>query len=209
LEFNENVKAGDMPKNIPLDPGNYMLFTGNRINDVTVLAEASFFDLAPGEHKSIDIKIRREEKTPEIIGKTSYNTILKTVSCKIVSLDSISKNGVVEIWIEPGKEPTRHIFSDIPLLKEEFDGWGGWFVFFMDPASKTDSFKPSDVKGLPKNSLFVWDNNFEIFKSLFPEKEIKLLQLPILFYADENGNILYFSEGYKIGIGDQILKSIH
>lgn len=209
LEFSENVKAGDMPKNIPLDPGKYMLLTGNRINDVTVLAEAYFFDLGPGENKNIEIKIRKEEKPPEIIGKVSYNSKLSLVSGKEISLDSISKKGIVEIWIEPGKEPTRHIFSDIPLLKEEFDRWNGWFVFFMDPASKSVSFNPSDIKGLPRNSLFAWDNNFEIFKSLFPEKKVTRLQLPILFYANKDGDILYFSEGYKIGIGDQILKRIN
>ena len=32
--------------------------------------------------------------------------------------------------------------------------------------------------------------------------------LPVIVITDAGGNLLYFSEGYKIGIGEQIAKAI-
>jgi len=32
--------------------------------------------------------------------------------------------------------------------------------------------------------------------------------MPVIVYADKSGDVYYFSEGYKVGAGDQILKSI-
>jgi uncharacterized protein YegP (UPF0339 family) len=34
------------------------------------------------------------------------------------------------------------------------------------------------------------------------------INYPFIIYADKNGRILFKSEGYRIGIGEQILKAI-
>ncbi len=61
LEYNENTKVNDFRDELMLAPGNYMLVTGNRLNDSRILASISFFKLAEGEHKTIDIKLRRDQ----------------------------------------------------------------------------------------------------------------------------------------------------
>lgn len=209
LDFDYNIKVDEIPENMPLDPGRYMLFTGNRVNDVTVLAEATFFELLPGEHKTIEVVIRDEETKPEIIGKISYDRVVNSIDGKTVNLKSLSEKGIVFLWIKPGTEPTRHIFADIPLLKEEFEEWNGYFIYFIDNASGGNSFNPSQYKGLPVNTIFAFDNDFELLASLFPSKDIKNVQFPVVFFANSNGEIIYLSEGYKIGIGDQIIKRIN
>ena len=47
-------------KNFHFLPGHYMLVTGNRLNDSKILSNISFFDLAENEHKTIDVKIRKD-----------------------------------------------------------------------------------------------------------------------------------------------------
>lgn len=209
LEFDYNVKADEMPENLPLDPGSYMLFTGNRINDVTILTEAVFFDLFPGEHKTIEVIIRDEKTAPAIIGNIDLNKKVYSLDGKPIDIKSLSEKGIIALWIKPGTEPTRHIFADIPLLKKEFEKWGGYFIYFVDNASGSSVAGLSDYKGLPENTIFAGDNNFALLTSLFPEMNIKNAQLPVVIYANKNGEIMYFSEGYKIGIGDQIIKRIN
>lgn len=207
LEFDENLKPDEMPKDIPLDPGRYMLFTGNRINDVTILTEASFFELVPGEHKTLEVSIRDEVTSPEVIANIDFKRSINALDGTTTDLSTLSGKGIVALWIKPGTEPTRHIFADIPLLKEEFDQWGGYFIFFIDPSS--EDFDPSQYKGLPENTIFAFDKDLTLFAALFPDKDPKNAQFPVIFYSDDKGNVLYFSEGYKIGIGDQIIKRIN
>ncbi|MCX6333155.1 MAG: transglutaminase-like domain-containing protein [Bacteroidia bacterium] len=61
LEYNENTKVNDFKDELQLSPGNYMLVTGNRLNDSKILANISFFKLAGEEHKTIAIKLRRDQ----------------------------------------------------------------------------------------------------------------------------------------------------
>jgi hypothetical protein len=61
LEYNENTKVNDFKEELQLSPGNYMLVTGNRLNDSIILAKIAFFSLAEGENKTIEIKLRRDQ----------------------------------------------------------------------------------------------------------------------------------------------------
>jgi len=208
LEFDFNGKIGSIPHDIPVDPGRYMLLTGNRISDVTVLAGAFFFDLGAGEHKTLNVALRHSGEPFEKTGVISCNINLNTTDGKAISFKDISDKGIVGVWIVPGSEPTNHILNDLPLYKDEFDKWGGCFVFFVDRVATDSSFDASKLKGLPERTIFADDNDRGILKSLFPQFETRDAQMPVIFYADKIGNIYYFSEGYKIGVGDQILKRI-
>jgi transglutaminase-like putative cysteine protease len=208
LEFDFTSEINGMPHDIPVDAGRYMLFTGNRISDETVLADAFFFDMAPGEHKTAEVTLRHSGAQFEKTGEVSFNRTLTCSDNKTISLSSVSDKGIVGIWIIPGSEPTTHVFSDLPAYKDEFDKWGGSFIFFIDKTTTTTAFDPSKINGLPKHTLFVKDDGLKILKSIFPLLENGNAQMPVIFYADKNGNIYYFSEGYKIGTGDQIIKRI-
>jgi transglutaminase-like putative cysteine protease len=59
LQYDYNKKISDFKEELPLPPGNYMLVTGNRLNDIKILSNITFFDLAENEHKTIEVKIRK------------------------------------------------------------------------------------------------------------------------------------------------------
>jgi len=66
LDYGYEVKINDLPGRLPLAPGSYMLTTGNRDENGNVLASVSFFDLAPGEDATVEVKLRhKEDKDPE------------------------------------------------------------------------------------------------------------------------------------------------
>ncbi len=209
LDFEYGKKPSEMPSDIPLDPGKYMLFTGNRINDITVLAEATFFDVTPEEHRAIDVNIRDEEVAPSVIGTLPYDRSVTLTNGTQVNMKTISEKGIVALWIKPGTEPTRHIFADLPLLKEEFDNWGGYFLFFVDAGAESGSFDFSQFNNLPDNTLFAEDNELELLSSVFKDRNMKESPFPVIVYADRQAKITFMSEGYKIGIGDQIIKKIN
>ncbi len=202
LEYDYNRKITDFKEELSLAPGSYMLVAGNRLESGKILVSLDFFDLAENEHKKIEVKLRKDPAAGRILGKIDLSSVRSLVNSLGQKNETLSSKGMVFLWIDPESEPARHFFNDLPHLKKEFDDWGGCFIFLADPASKWEGFRPDELKRMPENLISAHDR--EILIKTFG-KEIKL---PFVAVSDKNGNIVYTSSGYKIGIGEQILKYI-
>ncbi len=60
LEYEYNKRISDFPSEIALEPGHYMLVTGNRLSDSKIVSGLRFFELRSGDHKVIEISLRKE-----------------------------------------------------------------------------------------------------------------------------------------------------
>jgi hypothetical protein len=92
-------------------------------------------------------------------------------------------------------------------MKKEFDVWGGNFIFLFNPATTPGSFKPEEIKGMPGKSIFTPDKDLTLMLSSLGGAAADH-PLPVVACCDSIGNILFLSEGYRIGTGEQILKNI-
>jgi transglutaminase-like putative cysteine protease len=209
LEYDYNKKITDFTEEISLPPGHYMLVTGNRLADSKILSEILFFDLSENEHKTLDVKIRKDLSEKKILGSADLNKINKLIQAYNTSESCVNEKGAVIIWAEPDKEPTRHIFNDLPLLKKELDAWGGKFLVLSVGSDKNSILKPESVKGLPVNTSYAADDQLTILSSCVSFIQQPEISLPLVIVTDVKGNIHFVSSGYRIGIGEQILKYIH
>jgi hypothetical protein len=206
LEYDFNKKITEFKDELALAPGNYMLVTGNRLTDSRILSSLNFFDLDEGEHKPIEVKIRKDStrNSKIILGTIDIMSILGLLDRPAVKNDRILEKGLAILWIDPGKEPTRHVFNDLPHLKAELDEWGGYFLFLTDPDLKWEGFTSAELKSLPANLICGYDN--KLLYSDLKSFDSSGVRLPFVIVADRNGNVMYASSGYRIGIGEQILK---
>ena len=118
-----------------------------------------------------------------------------------------NEKGTVIFWIEPEKEPAKHILNDLPFLKAELDKWGGNFLFLSVSGTGNDLAQQlTSVKGLPVNTFTGIDEKLMVLKNFVRLNQPSELNLPVTLVADKDGNILFLSTGYRIGIGEQILK---
>lgn len=208
LEYNENTKVDDFREELILSPGNYMLVTGNRLNDSRILASISFFKLAEGQHKIIDIKLRRDQSAPEILGETDME-LYSATGISGINPDEIAKAGAVIIWIEPYAEPTKHVLNDLPLLKAELDSWPGYFIFLNVSAAEAGKLITPEIKAkLPVRSFFGADAGYRVLKIALNEVSPADVSFPLVLMINSKGDIIFRSDGYRIGIGEQILKLV-
>jgi transglutaminase-like putative cysteine protease len=207
LDFGYGVKLNDLPRGLVLNPGMYMLTTGNRDDNGNVLASIRLFRLNPGEEKTITVSLREMPESNLPGGKINLNVDLLTYTGEKINPGSDAEKGVVFIWIEPGREPSRHFLNDLPRLTGEYDSWGGSFVFLTDPARTPGDFSPDAIKGSPANSVFVKDTGLEFMTAALGEGASER-PLPVVLCCNREGEILFSSEGYRIGTGEQILKKI-
>ncbi|MCD4770478.1 MAG: transglutaminase domain-containing protein [Bacteroidales bacterium] len=207
LEYDYNRRIDDFSDGLELNPGRYMVVTGNRVDDSEVLASIEFFTIESGEKRDFYITLRDNELEDSVIGFVSADSEVEIEDAN-VKLSQISQEGLIIAWIEHDKEPTKHIFNDIPLLKSEFDTWPGSFLFLSNPSDKSPSYDPLKFKGLPERSVFGFDTGLNLLRTSLPETEVNMVQFPVIIYVDAEGQIKYVSEGYRIGIGEQLLKRV-
>jgi len=208
LSYDYNKKVTDFKDEIALPPGKYLLVTGNRISDSKILTNLTFFDLNENEHRKIDIKLRKSLAEKKNLGQLDLKNFTSLFPGNKELTGSFESKGVVIIWIDPEKEPTKHIFNDLPLLKTELDTWGGFFIFLNGKPSSGNVFNHSNLKSLPSKSLFGDDIKLELLGKSIDVKTLPDDKLPFVAVADRNGNIVFTSTGYRIGIGEQILKNL-
>jgi hypothetical protein len=206
LEYQDGRKITDFKEELALASGSYMLVTGNRLSDGRILTAISFFDLAEGEHKKVDIKIRKDTMVNNKSGNIDVLKVTGLFDLGSAALSAIKEKGVIILWAEPDKEPTKHIFNDLIHLKQEFDEWGGYFLVLTDPDTRWSGFSSNELKSLPANILFGHDN--KILPGVFNSSESCEIGLPYVVMADNSGKVLYSSSGYRIGIGEQLLRFI-
>jgi len=204
LEYDYNKRITDFKDELTLSPGHYMLVTGNRPDDNRVLAGITFFDLALGEHKTFEVKIRKESAPQEFYGKIDIGKLSAWLKKRNVQTEPDFNRGTVIAIIDPEKEPGKHVLNDLPLLKTEFDARGISFILIF--SDSTFNLNKSTLKGLPDTSVQILETDLN---KIGPDLQIDVIStgdLPLLIAADKNGNILFRSSGYRIGIGEQILK---
>lgn len=204
-EYGKDVK--DFPKSIDLEPGYYMLVTGNRLNDGSVLSSLSFFDLKSGEKYVLPVELRQDNDALKVLGTISMpDFIERTDNSKLETGQLIKTYGAAAfVWLDPGKEPTRHVLKDLKDLKQTFDESNLPFLFFVPEEKQTASFH-QDNYVVPQNSTFAHDT--DMLSQLSSEFQQKLSsQLPVIVLVNAKGDVLYYSAGYKIGSCSQLLKS--
>ncbi|OFY41656.1 MAG: hypothetical protein A2X18_10000 [Bacteroidetes bacterium GWF2_40_14] len=202
LEFEEGKDIKLFPTSLQLEPGYYMLVTGNRLGDGSVLTNVSFFNLESGSKKVVNVVVRDPENSVEPVANIKLpDFITRMDGSKIETGQLIRTYGAIAmIWLDPGKEPTRHVLNDLSLMKKSFDESLLPFVFFVPKEKLTDTFRPESYV-LPANSVFASESDIN--------KQLSDLsaQLPVVILVNNKGDVLYFSSGYKIGACEQLLKT--
>ncbi len=211
LQFEEEKTLSSFLKQIEVPVGNYMLVTGSRQQNGSVLSRIVYFEIKPGETKEIEVKVRESKIEDKPWGKiNTENFLLENYTTKqsIKLSEQIKNKPFVIVFIDPDKEPTKHVMVDLKPVKNNFDKWGGSVIFLIKPKNIA-GFNSDVFSGLPIQSQFFVDYNEELLKEISKQRSLSLENdLPVIIIGDTNGNLIYFSKGYKIGVGEQLVKKL-
>jgi hypothetical protein len=101
LEYDNNKKISDFTEELPLIPGYYMLVTGNRLNDSKILSNISFFEISENEHKTIEVKIRKDISDNKLLGTINLNKVIDLFDNIKIDPERVTCKGVTILWIDP------------------------------------------------------------------------------------------------------------
>lgn len=208
LEFEEGKKLSDFQKDITLDTGRYVLVTGNRLQEGPVLSTLSFFDIVPGNKVTLNVSLRTLTGNLKPSGKLDLSKLqLSTGKGASSAFNTFTKNkDVVIMLIDPDKEPSKHILNDLGPYVDHFNKWEGSFIVAM-PQEKSQQAGVLKTYSLPSAMVSGVDVNDNLLREATRIYGAGLKdKLPLVMVCDSHGNVYLFSSGYKIGMGEQILK---
>ncbi len=211
LEFPEGEKLSNSDQPKSLEVGNYALVTGNRLEDGSVLSQMTFFTIEKGKLTTVPVELRKQSGELKPSGKLDFDQLKleKAGDEKVVSLSSLTAGKYsVLVLLDPDKEPSKHILNDLGPYVDHFDKWGGQFVFAMsaEKAAQAGVLKTYKLPAKIEDGIDKDGNILNAISAIYGEglKD----KLPLVLFCNETGNVFLFSSGYKIGMGEQLLKVI-
>lgn len=185
-----------------VDACDYLLVTGTRMANGGVLAHIEIFPVEAGKEVVVPLKIREDTENLTVIGSFNSENLYKDNESGVKSILSTTGRGYFIIGvIAPNNEPTNHILRDIAQYKDELEQWGRKIVFVFRNQSEADRFDLSEFPPLPSNVVFGVDSEGQIIKEMSGT-------LPVVKIADTFNRVVYVSEGYTIGLGENLTKAI-
>ncbi len=201
-----------------LDAGTYMLTSGTRAASGKVLVANRIFTVNPNETTTIDLTMRQSDDIVAVIGNFDseskfqlLNSDLQPVEGDAVSILSQTGRGYFIVGLlGVGQEPTNHAMRDIAKMSSDFDKWGRPMLLLFEDVKEAQKYRQENYGSLPKNIIYGIDNNGAIRHQIAQQMKLENdTQLPIFILADTFNRVVFCSQGYTIGLGEQFTKVIN
>lgn len=195
-------------KPVEIEVGDYILVTGNRRSDGSVLSNITAFTVKADSLSEVKMEVRDAAEKLNILGQ--INTGLKFLAGDTgepCALEFPNKGYTAIALIEANKEPVNHLIRDMSVMKEDFEDLGIPLMFIFTDKQQYEKFSRHDFRPLPSVMLLGYDKDAEIAGMLAERLQLKnASNFPLIVIADKDGNAVFISQGYRIGLGTQIMK---
>ena len=202
-----------LKEGLRLDVGYYMLITGTRMASGAVLSQVSFFTIEEGNETKVELVMRESKDQVQVIGNFNSESLFQPVgdpaSAKSL-LQACGRGYFVVGVLGVGQEPTNHALRDIAALRGEFEKWGRQMVLLFPSEEQYKKFRPEEFPGLPSTIQYGIDIDNSIQKQIYETMKLSSKNtLPMFIIADTFNRVVFVSQGYTIGLGEQLMKVVH
>ena len=108
-----------------------------------------------------------------------------------------------------GQEPTNHALRDIAKLKADFEAWGRAMVLLFPDEAQQGKFNGNEFGALPTTVSYGMDMNHVVQRQIVENMHLDdPNQLPLFIIGDTFNRVVFVSQGYTIGLGEQLMQVI-
>lgn len=172
---------------LEMEEGYYMLTSGTRMADGSVLAHIEFFNVEEGKTTDTDLILRKSNEKLTVIGSFDAEPYIPTTG----------RGYFAFAFLGDKDEPTNHAVRQLNENAQDLNKWGRKILVY-------GKAKP---KGL-ENAVF-YDMDENVLKSVLGGVKKDNMQLPVIVVCDTFGRIVYFSQGYNTSLGDDLKRVIN
>lgn len=207
-----------------VDTGYYLLCSGSRLAQGGVLAHLRAFNVSAGDTLTQPLIVRRDSGRIGVVGafdaESQYRPLAAGGSgASSASGASVADAGAVQRVLQatgrgfyvlgilgPGQEPTDHALRDVTAVAAELEAVGRPMLLLCRDEADWQRFEAGAWRNLPAQTQYGLDEGGAIEAALRENLDLGSAQLPIWIVADTFNRVVWFSRGYTIGLGEQLLK---
>lgn len=210
LEFPENATWKDtFADGVQVDAGQYMLLSGTRLANGNVWANLEIFGVEAQRQKSVPLRLRADDEHLHVIGNfdcENYFTNAKGVHKKI--LETTGRGFYMIALIRSGHEPSIHLLRDMEAVNIHISQWSQCYLMLFPSQEDYANFDSKEYDELPDNVLFGVADPATVEALHIEELTHGNQELPILMLCDTFNRVVWFRQGYNIGLADQLMDAL-
>ncbi|MDE7150624.1 MAG: transglutaminase domain-containing protein, partial [Bacteroidales bacterium] len=194
-----------------VDTGYYLLCSGSRLAQGGVLAHLRAFNVPAGDTVTQPLVVRQGSGRVSVIGafdaESAYRPLAAgdAVAAQSV-LQTVGRGFYILGILGPGQEPTDHALRDVTAVAAELEAVGRPMLLLCRNEADWRRFQAGKWRKLPAQTQYGLDEGGAIEAALRENLDLGSAQLPIWIVADTFNRVVWFSCGYTIGLGEQLLK---
>lgn len=204
----EDTWKRNFSNGIATDAGTYLLTSGTRLASGSVLAHLATISVKAEETATAPIVMREDTTLLQVIGSfNAENLYTDAATGREQSLLAHTGRGYyVAVLLRANHEPSTHVLHDLEALKEDLEAWGRPIMLIFASQADYDGFlaRRSEFPNLPKTAAFGIDSKGQVQADFFSGTLTKSRELPVVALTDTFNRVVFMTQGYTIGIGEQI-----
>lgn len=188
-----------------LDCGQYMIVTGQRMADGSVLAHVDILNMTPDGIVD-SLLVRNDPSGIQVIGSfDSESKFMQNSENTPRSLLSATGRGYYVLGIlKPNNEPSNHALRDIAAESAALEQWQRPIVLLYEDEDAASRNQAVDMPALPSTVITGTDIDSSIMRQLAEIPGINGAEAPVFIIADTFNRVVFVTQGYTIGLGRRI-----
>lgn len=217
LEYGESCTwASHFREPAVMDCGYYMLVSGSRMSGGNVITDVEFLTVREGETTVADLVVRDVDDQIRVIG--SFDSEIRYMALPDASSDiseavqtsvlqTTGRGYFAVLLVDYGTEPTNHAFMDISAASAQLEEWGRPLLVVFASAEDYAKFRSESFR-LPSTVHFGVDADGSMRRMMTSGMKLDNEgSLPLVVLADTFNRVLFFSQGYNIGLGERLVRT--
>ena len=154
--------------------------------------------------------MRENKDEVQVIGNFNSESLFTTLEGgnKQSLLQACGRGYFVVGILGVNQEPTNHALRDISALKTDLEKWGRKLVLLFPNQEQAGKYHAADFPDLPNTVIYGIDTE-DIAQQIVKNMKLKRKDtLPIFIIADTFNRVVFVSQGYTIGLGEQLMKTV-
>ena len=184
--------SGELPE------GDYLLASGNRLSDGSTPVTVTLFHVTAGEKLQVPLIIETVPEEVTVIGSFEADKLP----------EKPGKGYYAAAVLDVGMEPTNHVLHDLAEERSALEKWGRPIYLLTTSQAQMDRLKEEIQQGrygtLPSTAVLAIDTDGRVLKGITESLQLRENQLPVVFMANTDGEVIFVSQGYTIGMGAQL-----
>ena len=209
-EFPEDATwTGTFADGVSVDAGQYMLLSGTRLANGGVWAHFEFFGVEPQQKQTVPLHLRVDEERLHVIA--NFNCELGFTNVRGVHkpiLETTGRGFYMIALIRSGHEPSTHLLHDMEAVNIHLSQWSQCYLMLFESQEDYANFNRKEFDGLPSNVLFGVADPETVEALHIQELTHGNEELPIIMLCDTFNRVVWFRQGYNIGLADQIMDAL-